>query len=149
MKKILLFFVLFFCAYSAFGSADMFSDLKGKNLSYNEIISAQKTILFFWTSNCQYCISEFTYISQNLKLLEGVNIYFINIGEDRFTINTLAKHLKLSEKITEKILLDPETFLADKFSIIGVPTYIFMFNGKIVKRSYYMDGQLLEEVFKR
>jgi thiol-disulfide isomerase/thioredoxin len=149
MRKILILLFLCFYAYCGFASADILYGLKGKSLSYNEIVSAQKTILFFWTSHCPYCIKEFVYINQNLKLLEGINIYFINLEEADFAVNNVVKHLGLNEKIVENILLDKNNFLGEKFTIVGVPTYIFMVNGEIVNRTYYIDEELLREVFKK
>lgn len=147
MKKLLAALVLCFYACVAFADTEIFCDLKGKCLNYRDMISAEKTVLFFWTSHCPYCMKEFININQNPQLFEGINVYFINLGEDKLSVALLAKHLKLSERITGKILLDDQVILAEKFSIIGVPTYVFLVNGKIVRRSYYVDKKLIAGAF--
>lgn len=87
-------------------------------------------------------------MNENTSLFDGVNVYFINLGEDGRVVSRVAKYLKLKDTIVEKILLDRQDFFSDEFTIIGVPTYIFLSKGKVIARTYYVDEALLGRVFK-
>ncbi|MDP2923349.1 MAG: TlpA disulfide reductase family protein [Candidatus Omnitrophota bacterium] len=148
MKKLILLPVFFLCICCVFAAPDKFYNLDGKGFSYQEIVFSPKTVLFFWTSQCPYCIRSFNHMNENTSLFDGVNVYFINLGEDGRVVSRVAKYLKLKDTIVEKILLDRQDFFSDEFTIIGVPTYIFLSKGKVIARTYYVDEALLGRVFK-
>jgi thiol-disulfide isomerase/thioredoxin len=149
MRIFIILILLSISTFSLFAASNIFYDLNGKGLSLEELVSSTKSVLFFWTTHCPYCIKEFVYLDENPKLIEGLNIYFINLGEDGLTVKAVLKRLRLKETITSRILLDPEALLADKFNIIGVPTYVFLVNSKVMGRSYYMNEEVLRDIFKQ
>jgi hypothetical protein len=63
-------------------------------------------------------------------------------------VEKFANSLKLKEEIKRKILLDPDAFSVERFSVIGVPTFIFLKNGEVISRSYYLDERISREIFK-
>jgi thiol-disulfide isomerase/thioredoxin len=149
MKKLIVILIFLSLGYFAYSQTQLFYNLKGNSFIEKEITSSSdKTVLFFWTSHCPYCMQALRQMNEEAQLFEGIKVHFINLGEDRWTISRVIKYLKLKDSITENILLDPQNYLADKFNIIGVPTFVFLRNGKILRQTYYLDKDLLSEVFK-
>jgi thiol-disulfide isomerase/thioredoxin len=147
MKKIILLLLCILTFMLAAFAGESFNAFEGNSVSYDTIISAQKTILFIWTGGCPYCIRALRYLNENKDLSGSAKFYFINAGERRSDIAHIVKALKLKSHITDAIILDPQAYFAENFSVIGVPTVIFLRNGKEVKRSYYIDRNIIKEVF--
>lgn len=127
---------------------DEFYNLKGEVIKYDKLISSPKTILFLWTSTCPYCMAELKFFNKNESFYGDVNIYYVNLGESTYRIERVIQYLGLKEPITKNIIRDPENILALRFSIIGLPTYLFFKNGIYFDMSNYLDTDLVNEVFK-
>ncbi|MEI8350506.1 MAG: TlpA disulfide reductase family protein [Candidatus Omnitrophota bacterium] len=145
MKIFLTGIICFLFIGAAYGQA--YYTLDDKTVSYDEIFSAPKTILFLWTSQCPYCVSEFVNLNNHPEFEKDVAFYYINLGDRKSMAQRLVFSLKLRDAITKKIILDPRNTFADQFDISGVPTFIFFKNGKLVDRSFYLDEKLLKEMF--
>lgn len=148
MKKILAIIVCYIfliSACSANGSLFTFGD---ETITDNEIFSAPKTILFLWTSQCPYCISELVNLNSHPEFEKDISFYYINLGDKKYLVERVALSLKLRDAIKKKIILDPTNRFAEQFDISGVPTFIFLRNGKVVDHSFYLDAKLLKEIYK-
>lgn len=139
--------ILFCCLPVSVAYSQTYYTLDGKAVTYDEIFSAPKTILFLWTSQCPYCISEFVNLNNHPEFEKDAAFYYINLGDRKSVAQRRAFSLKLREAIIQKVVLDPLNSFADRFDISGVPTYIFLKNGKMIHRSFYLDRDLLREVF--
>lgn len=119
---ILIFLVLGFSDKASAGDI-ILNDLDGKaaNLSsYN----GKPAILFFWTTWCRFCRSEIKTLNQMYPQMkkEGINVFAVNIGESNYTV----RRFFMSNALTFRVLLDKDGLAADKYNVIGVPTYVFM-----------------------
>jgi thiol-disulfide isomerase/thioredoxin len=147
MRKVIAIAIMFFIISSAHARDEAFSNLNGSNISYERLVSSPKTVFFVWALWCPYCLKEFERLSQRCVFLEGVEVFFINAGDEISAIRRFADNKSLRDCIREKIVVDREGFLADKFFVVGIPTFIFFKNGQSVFKSYYLDDDLLKTVF--
>jgi thiol-disulfide isomerase/thioredoxin len=155
MKKLLI-ILLFLPLTLSFASEKSFKQneyelakFNGGNTSYNEMmLSSDKTILFFWTSWCYYCRKELKRINKNpIDDAQGAKIYYINIGEDFDTVGKVVKDYKLNDSIVEDMVLDLDSFFPKKFSIISIPTYIFLENGEVIHKTNVINERVIQKVF--
>jgi len=124
-----------------------FYKLNGRTLSYNQLTNASScTVLFLWTSMCPYCRSEFKRINKDLESFGSIQLYYVNLGESKRTVRKAAQLLKLSAKIKKNIVLDRLGLLVDEFNIIGVPTYIFVKDGKVVYKTHFITKKLIKDI---
>ena len=79
--------------------------------------------------------------------MEGVNLLYVDTGERRSLVEKFADSRKLSGCVRQKIILDPDSFLARKFSVNALPTFVFLKQGKPIHKSHYLNKQLLRAVF--
>lgn len=99
------------------------NDLKGKAVNLSDY-KGKPTILFFWTTWCRFCREEIKTLNQAYPQMkqEGVTVFAVNIGESQYAVeNFFVKHL-----FSFEVLLDRDALLADKYDIMGVPTYILI-----------------------
>ena len=119
---LLVFLVLGF-GKTVFAESIILNDLNAKavNLSSGQ---GKPTILFFWTTWCPYCRKEIKVLNQMYSQLakDGVVIFGINIGETSYKVKRFFRDYALNLRI----LLDEDGKAADKYDVIGVPTYIFL-----------------------
>lgn len=116
----------------------------GRQFSTNKLPG--KTLLIFFSADCDHCQREATQIHENLKAFESYSIYFISL--DPFPVIR-----KFSE--TYKIDNNPNIFFvrADGQSVFSAMGYmktpticIYSANKKLVKR---FDGETkIEEILK-
>jgi len=95
------------------GRAVQLSSYKGKPI-----------ILFFWTTWCPYCREELKNLNQQYAQIdqEGIIVFGVNVNEPDYKVQEFFKNYQLNFRI----LLDKAGLLADKFDLLGVPTYIFL-----------------------
>ncbi|MDD3297173.1 MAG: TlpA disulfide reductase family protein [Candidatus Omnitrophica bacterium] len=146
MKKILTSCLFLFFVLTSYAGERRFTTLDGKSLSYEKIVSAPRTILFIWTTWCPYCRQEIERLSQGRLSLEGFEIYYINVGEKKAKVEKFSEMRKINGYIKSKIVVDEEGFFADKFSVVGIPTYIFLEDGKNPSKTYFLDEDLLKAI---
>lgn len=148
MKKIFILFILSCLVLQGFTAEKVFKTLDGTPVSYSSILGQGNTVLFIWTGHCPYCINELKVMNKNENIGKIANFYFVNVGESVSSVSRIAKRIKLKKHITANIILDKDAIIAHDFSIIGVPTFIFIRNGKIIARDYYFDEDTLKKIFK-
>lgn len=110
-------------AGSATGDNIILNDLSGKTVNLS-VYKGKPMILFFWTTWCRFCRSEIKTLNQMYPQLkkEGINIFAVNIRESKYTVqNFFVKNMPSFE-----VLLDQDGDAADKYNVMGVPTYIFI-----------------------
>lgn len=110
-------------AGSAIGGNIILNDLSGKTVDLSAY-KGKPMILFFWTTWCPYCRKEIKILNQMYPQLkkEGINVFAVNVGESKYAVqNFFVKAL-----LSFEVLLDKDGEAADKYNIMGVPTYIFI-----------------------
>jgi len=148
-KKILLLLLFLSASICVYATAEKFEKYSGDAISYNEILSSPRVVLFLWTTTCPYCREELKKINLDPSISKYAKFYFIDIGERHQDVERVVKSLKLKDHISKNIIFDEDASIAEKFSIIGVPTFIYMRNGKVVDRGYYFDESMLKTVFSK
>lgn len=121
-SAILILLVLGF-AKEARAADVILNDLKGKAVNISSYLG-KPTILFFWTTWCPYCRKEIKALNQMYPQLkkEGITVFAVNIGESEYTVQRFF----MSNALSFGVLLDKDAVAADKYGVVGVPTYVFM-----------------------
>ncbi|MCF7871283.1 MAG: TlpA family protein disulfide reductase [Candidatus Omnitrophica bacterium] len=130
----------------ASAKADSLFDLERNPVSYQEIIASPQTILFVWTSWCPYCRRQLKKASQYCSD-QNIEIILVNSGEKRSVVEGFAENQEFSECMNKSIILDRESMIARKFSVLGFPTFIFLKNGKYLTRSHYLNQDLIDKIY--
>jgi len=146
MVYAVLIFLLFAFFRTAFAEEIELKDLKGNPVNIFEYYG-KSTILFFWTTWCPYCRTEIRQLDKiyDQAKSEGISIIGINIGESNQKVVKFFKNYALKLKI----LLDNEGLLADRYNVIGVPTYVFLDkNGKMVLTEHTLPAYYKNLLFK-
>jgi peroxiredoxin len=138
-KNVILLSVLLVVLVLGFGKTVfaediILNDLKAKavNLSIGQ---GKPTIFLFWTTWCPYCRKEIKALSKMYAQLEKdeVAVFGINIGETNYKVNNFL----LENPLNFPILLDKDAKAADKYEVMGVPTYIFMDKtGRVITQTH-------------
>lgn len=126
---------------------ERFYTFSGDMLTVNDILSSEKAVLMFWTTRCPYCRKDLKRLDKEYNYSSSINFFYINIGERKSDIESLARYLKLSDETKKRIVLDQKSYLAEKYSVIGIPFFIFLKNGEVIFRSYSMNNKILWSVF--
>jgi len=147
MKRIILVF-LFFCFLTpSFAAERIFPTLDRESMSYEKLISQKNTILFIWATWCPSCRRELEKLSRERIFFEGIDVWYVDTGEKASVVTRYANAKKLSDSIRKRIILDKESYIAQKFSVTAVPTYIFFKDGQLVLKSYFLNDAVIEKVF--
>lgn len=160
VKKIFILIFLFFftpgflfCAAppakEAVLSASEFtlSDLEGREISLSDF-RGKPVVLLFWAISCFVC-------RQNLQELngfypelsaEGIKLLAINIYEPPAAVKRFADRHGLAYSV----LLDEDAAVADKYGIIGIPTYIIINKeGRVVFQDHYFPRRDYRQMISR
>jgi len=125
--KTILFLTLIFLVFgfskSVLAGEIKLNDLNGQTVSLASY-SGRPVILFFWTTWCPYCRAELKILNQqsSMMLKEGIVVIGVNVSESQRKVQKFFKGYALNFKI----LLDQDGLLADKYDLMGVPTYVFL-----------------------
>lgn len=150
MKKIFIFLILIVFSLSLRAENGNFNTLDGRSLSYTEIISHPKAVLFIWTTWCPGCRSEIKRLARECGSLEGskdINIFYINTGEKQAMVKRFIDSSDIKDCIRQNIILDTGGYLARKFRIPGVPAFIFIVDNEPAYLSHFINTDVLREVF--
>ena len=122
LSTILIFLILGF-AKMAVAEDLILKDLNGRVVNLSDYKGAP-VILFFWTTWCHFCRDEIKALNQKYNQLkkEGITLFAINVGEPEYKVQKFFKDYALNFKV----LLDEFGLAADKYGIVGVPTYILL-----------------------
>lgn len=121
--------------------------LDDKEISYKELVSAPKTILFVWTTSCPLCQEEMASLAGKCSLAEGTRTYYVNLGEDKRDVEAFLDLIQPADCMKKDIVLDYYESVAYKHSIFLLPTVLFFQDGKLVDRSNYLSDEKIREAF--
>jgi len=141
--------LMFFCFLTpSFAAERIFPTLDKESISYEKLISRKNTILFIWATWCPGCRRELEKLSRERIFFEGIDVWYVDTGEKASAVIRYANAKKLSDSIRDRIILDKEGYIAQRFSVIAIPTYIFFKAGKPVFKSYFCNDAVLEKAFE-
>lgn len=142
------FYILMLLLAVSLGSvnAGQLVNLGGEEVDYQELSSSGNVVLFIWTTWCPYCVIQLDKISQQCSYA-GIKLVLVNSGEKQKTVENFIERKDIPKCITDNIVLDRKSMIAKKFSISGYPTFIFLKDGKYITRSYYLNKDLIKEVY--
>ena len=121
------------------------TSVNGSEMNLNKWRAGQNAILFFWATWCPHCREHLVELNTMAKGFEqkGVKIILVDVGEDLKTVKEfLDRH-----KIQFEALLDQDSTIAEKFQIIGVPTFFFVDKNGTVKAAMHSLPNNYEEIF--
>lgn len=107
------------------------NDLQGGEASLSSYKNKKTILLVFWTTWCPYCRDALRSLQADSKSIDsmGVEILAINVAEPK---NRVAKFAD-SSKLSFRVLLDQDSSVADRYDLLGVPTYVLINkSGRIV-----------------
>lgn len=113
-------------------------DLSGKNVSLSDF-KGKAVILFFWATWCPHCRRAIPTLNTEYKNMKENNIELlaIDVGEEK---SILERYIK-DRPMSYLILLDTDTKIANKYGIIGIPTFILISKeNKVVSVSNVFPG---------
>ena len=146
-KKILLVTVISFSVLNCFGAEDEFLSLGGQKYTYQSLSSSSKTIFFMWTTWCPHCRRALDSLTNGKIPLDGIEIYYVNVGEKKAIVEKFIKKRKLTEAEKNKVILDKKGIIADKFYVSSIPVFLFFNDQELVHRSYNITKKLLDKVY--
>ena len=147
MRKLIFVLIFSFFLPLAFAKEQAFKKLSGDSITYNQLVSAENTLLFVWATWCPSCRREILHLTKNYEDLESISIFYVSVGEKEKIIESFFKQNNLDDKIRERVIVDERGFIAQKFSIFVIPAYVFLENGKFLDQSYHINAGFLEKMF--
>ncbi len=120
--------------------------LSGKDVNITQFRDGKNAIYFFWATWCPHCRNAISEINKNIKTFEenDIRVVLIDEGEKRDLVKAFAQ----KNKIHLEILLDEQTKLSETFSLIGLPTFIYVQKDGIVRAVKHSLVEDLNELFK-
>jgi len=147
MKRIILVLVFFCFLVPSFAAERIFPRLNKEDISYEKLISQKDVILFIWATWCPTCRRELEKLSRERIFFEDTDVWYVNVGEKTSTVERYVRSKKLNDSIKNRIVLDEEGYIAQRFSVSAIPTYVFFKSGQPVFKSYFLNEDVLEKVF--
>lgn len=147
MKRIILSLMFLYFLTPSFAAEPTFPTLGKQSIPYEKLISEKNTILLIWATWCPSCRREIERLSRERIIFEGIDIWYVNTGEKPSAVMRYADAKKLSDSIRDRVVLDKESYVAQRFSVTGIPTYIFFKDDKPVFKSYFLNDKVLKKVF--
>ncbi|MBD3264963.1 MAG: redoxin domain-containing protein [Candidatus Omnitrophica bacterium] len=148
MKKFCIIFFTLLLIWFPAGARDVsFPNLSGGEISYEEIKMMPKAILFVWTTWCPHCREELDKLRKKSIFFENISIFYVNAGEAMNKVEKYADYKDFAGTTRERTILDSNSYLVRRFSVSAVPTYIFLKNGEIVGKTYFLTEKLIEKIY--
>ena len=100
------------------------TDLNQKTFLLSSVLGKKPVVLFFWTTWCPFCRVELRSLSRRYARLtqEGIELLFIDVGESEAKVNNFLR----TNSISINVFMDKDTKVASLYSVLGVPTYVFI-----------------------
>ena len=148
MKRIVILCLLIFSALSpSYASGQFFflkdplegkaapdftlKTLSGKEMNLTKFREGNAAIIFFWATWCPHCREQFVELNIQVAEIEkkGIKLILVDLDEDvRLVQSYVQKH-----NIKQDVVLDTDFAVAEKYSIVGVPTFYFIDKAGVIK----------------
>jgi peroxiredoxin len=132
---------------AALASEIILNDLGGQAVNISSY-QGKPVILFFWTTWCPYCRMELKKLNQGYAQItkEGIVLLGVNVSEPEYKVRRFFKGYLLHFRM----LLDKYGLLADKYELLGVPTYIFLDKaGKVISQAQRLPENYKNLLFRQ
>lgn len=117
-----------------------------KVLELNNVIKEKKAVIFYWATWCPHCRVALKELNQDIKKYQdlGIVLITVDLGEQKDVVEKYVEY----NKITLPVFLDQDQSTAEKFGIVGLPTFFFVNeDGKITFVAHSMPDEI-EQAFK-
>ncbi len=124
----------------------LLNDLGGRVVHLSSY-KGSPVILFFWTTWCPYCRKELKALNQQYSVMakEGIVVIGVNVNESEKKVQRFFEGYQLNFKM----LLDKDGLLADKYDLLGVPTYVFLDKtGEVISQANSLPVNYKSLLFK-
>lgn len=111
---------------------DFTSDtLQTQKVSMSQLRGSNPAVVFFWATWCPHCRTQLEELNKQKPELEGkgVKVMLVDLGEDASDVSRYLKR----QNITMDSFLDSDGAIAEKYSIMGVPTFVLVDKDGIVR----------------
>ena len=139
MRTLLIVAILFISASSIY--ARDYETLSGERILGKDLQSEDKVVLLFWTTWCPFCaIQVKTFNNYCDELInKGFKIFLVNVQESERKVERFKDRMG----IKCPIILDRLGYMAYRHRILGIPTYVFLKQGREIGRTNFLNkGQL-------
>jgi peroxiredoxin len=102
----------------------------GGKSTLNDYRNGKPAMIFFWATWCPHCRTQLSHLNKIHSQLEseGIKVVLVDLGEPASKVNAFFK----KNNITLDVFLDQDSSVAEKYEIIGVPTFFLVSaDGKI------------------
>ncbi len=98
--------------------------VKGDPIQVPQDLAGQVIAIRFWADWCPFCGKEMRDIEPVYRELsgKGLRVLAVNVGQDRITAQRFVERLGISYTA----LLDPDSEIARRYGVIGLPTTFFV-----------------------
>lgn len=103
----------------------------GKTLSLTQAREGKNTVMIFWATWCPHCREELESLKQKINTIQqrGVKLLLVDAGESKEE----AKSYLQSHQVPLESFVDEDNTVAGRYSVIGIPTLIFIDQKGIVR----------------
>ena len=145
-RTVVIFFLLLVTGLTCVFARDFYT-LQGQKLAAEELAAPDKTILLFWTTWCPYCRDQLKFLGSRCAELErqGITVRLVNIGESQSQVMGFISKMGLGHC---EVVLDERGSLAEKFGILGFPTYLFYHKGREMTRANVLSEPALNKALE-
>ena len=149
IKRIILVLVTVFFLFSMNAARSQnitFNRIGQEDITYKELTSGSRKVLFFWATWCYYCRKELKKLSRLYDELSEKNIELVavNVGEGYSNV----QRYKTKTNFPFSIALDKTLALANIYDVVGIPTFVYLSGGKEVAREHVFSVARSQEIFK-
>ena len=105
--------------------------LNGKEINLAKYREGGPAIVFFWATWCPHCREQLKDLNVHGSEIEkkGIKLILVDLGEDA---RQVGAHMK-KHNMQYDVLLDTDSAVADKYGIVGVPTFYLIDKTGVVK----------------
>jgi len=141
-----LFFVGILFIFLSCAQAEDDSIIFAERISSKDLESYDKVVLLFWTTWCPYCAIQVRIFNDYCEELsaKGFKIFLVNVQESEAKVKLFKER---TGGIRCPIILDRLGDMAYKYRILGIPTYIFLREGREIGRTSFINKRRIEELY--
>ncbi len=120
---------------------------QGDKQSLTQVRNGKKSIVFFWATWCPVCREEIKDLKKAYQDIEhkDVKIILVDLGESENKV----KNFLQKNKLNFSVLLDKKDDLSETYSLIGIPTLVFLDEKGIVLDVEHGLPDDWENIFKK
>jgi peroxiredoxin len=122
--------------------------VSGQEANMTQYRGGQPAMIFFWATWCPHCRRQLKELTQNRQAIEanGIKIILVNIGESSQKVREYVN----ANNISSDIFMDEAAETADRYKIVGVPTFFFINReGIVLEVKNVLPGDYQKILFSR